>query len=487
MTRRDCLLLSAAMAVSLAGGAAGLGGCAAKPRWPEPELAAMSASGEGVMLHVQVGGGPVDVPDLAASDGATLTRSAAIARAVATHPEIQASLARVRLTFAEAHQARLLPNPILRVALRFPESGGDPVIEAGLSAELLSLLQKPGRIKVADARLRGASAEAVARTLDVLAEAQGRYVAVQALDALALVQQERVKLLARLGGIAESRLRAGEGVRLDVTTLRAQEVELELEIAERAMEQREGRLQLARLIDRPSDEAAWALEPRQATPAAEREEKAWILAALEHRPEIQSRMWELAALGVEVRLAQWALLDGGEVGVASERDGRWSVGPEAAVPLPLLDWGQERQNAATARQSEAAHQLTQARRIVVEEVRRALAAHEAARLMAARAGEQWLPLLEQRQREAESAYRAGQSDVVPLILATQDLQTGRARLIELERRTAEAWIRLHRAVGGPGHAPASLASSAAQSTPAVSSASQPASAPATRPSISANP
>lgn len=453
-----------------------LGGCASRPGWPQPERAAQLAAGTGDAVQFQSDAAAVDGPALDGPSGVLLTRAEAVRQCLATHPGIQATLARVHLASAQAHQARLLPNPVLRVAMRFPEAGGDPVIEAGLSAELLSLLQKPGRVRAADARLRAASAEAVSKVLDVLAEVQSRYAAAQAFDALLPVLRERAKLLARLRDIAESRLRAGEGIRLDVTTLRAQEVELEVEIAERLLEQREARLELARLIGRPSDAAAWALEPGPASPRAsmaEAGEEAWVGVALEHRPEIQARVWELAALGVEVRLAQWAILDGAEAGLDSEHDGRWSVGPETALPLPLFDWGQASRDAARARRAEAAHELTQARRTVVEEVRRALTAYESSRHTAARASEAWLPLLEQRQREAEAVYRAGHSDVIPVILATQDLHAGRARLIESQRRAAEALIRLHRAAGGAGHAPATASTS--------QPANQPATFPSTRP------
>ena len=95
----------------------------------------------------------------------------AVERAMRHDPGLQAALARVRAALAEADQARLLPNPVLSVALRFPEAGaGKPVIEAGLAADLLSVLQQPGRIKAADHRLRAASAEALTTALDLLFE-----------------------------------------------------------------------------------------------------------------------------------------------------------------------------------------------------------------------------------------------------------------------------------------------------------------------------
>src|SRR5436190_15648809 len=57
---------------------------------------------------------PVDV---AAFEG-TLTLQDAVRRAMLHDPRLQAALAQVQVTQADAMQARLLPNPILSVSVR---------------------------------------------------------------------------------------------------------------------------------------------------------------------------------------------------------------------------------------------------------------------------------------------------------------------------------------------------------------------------------
>jgi len=428
-----------------------LAGCQTTPPWPEPERRAAEASGLSDAVVIRVEGAP---DDEAASAPDALTLADALRLALTTHPDIQIAIARVRAAQADAHQERLLPNPVLSVALRFVEGGGSPVVEASLSAELLGLLQKPGRVRAADHRLRAAADDAVTAALDVAAEVQERFVVTQASESLVPLLDERRALTERLLAVAESRLKSGEGTRVDVTTLRAQDTQLTIERLAVEQELRESRLQLARLIGQPSSEAAWKLTPWESPALATDDEAAWIAAALEHRPEIQARMWELAALGVEVKLARWILTEGTEAGVEAERDdGEWSVGPSISSPLPIFDWGQARRELADARRIEAAHQLTQARRVAIEEVRRALVAYRASADAAQRVRNELVPLLEQRTRETESIYRAGQSDVLAFILAQQDLQEGRTRAIELNRRSAEAFVRLQRAVGGAAFAP----------------------------------
>jgi cobalt-zinc-cadmium efflux system outer membrane protein len=426
-----------------------LSGCVSQGIWPQPEQDASTATGLSQPIRFDRTGGVTDLTD---APPQTLTLPAAVEKALTTNPQLQASLARVRSAQAEARQSRLLPNPVLSVAVRYPEGGGKPTIEAGLAADLLSLLQRPGRVSAADHRLRAASAEVVSTALDVLQEVQERYFAVQALDELAPVLEARRALLDRLLNISQSRLRAGEGTQLDVTTLESQRVELDLEIAEKQLELREERLALARLLGQPSGAADWKLtrfDDARTPLVAERD---WIALALERRPEIQARRWEVAALGGDLSAARFAALEGGDVGIDAERDGDWGVGPAVSSPLPIFDWGQARREKLRADRTEALHKLTEERRRVVEEVRRAHVAYGVLANALAQARDRLIPLMQKRLEQAESQYLSGQADITALALAEQELQAARARRIELERRTFEALSRLQRAVGGPGGA-----------------------------------
>lgn len=429
------------------------GGCAGKPDWPNPQRMAADATGVSGAMELRMEGEPDDVePPIEGR----LTMAAAIERSLKHDPGVQIALAKVRVALAEAEQSRLLPNPVLSVVLRWPEGGGSgPTIEAGLAADLVSVLRQPGEIEAADHRLRAAGAEAVTAALDVLAQTQRRMIEVQYHEALTPVFEQRRELLDRLVTLARQRLEAGEGTRLDVTTLEAQRVVLQIELAEHQIERGEARLSLARLIGRPSDESAWDVEPWVMPQASAASESQWVRSALTHRPEIQAAVWRLEALGADARLTRWALFEGLEGGVEGEReDGHWTVGPGATVPLPIFDWGQARRAAAAAALLEAAHELTAVKRGVIEEVRRSHLLHTRLREATAQVREELIPLLQRRLTEAEAALRGGQSDMLALIVAEQELQAGRIQLIELERRTAESWIDLHRAAGGPGRAPA---------------------------------
>jgi outer membrane protein TolC len=382
-----------------------------------------------------------------------ITIEDAVRRALRCSPSVQADIAEVRVALAEARQTRLLPNPVISVAVRLPEGGGTPVIEAGLAADLLSLLLRPRQIRAADNRLRAASAEALTTTLDLVAEVQDRYVTVQSLDAQGAVLEQRRTLLRRLLDLARARVEAGESSRLDVLTLDVERVSLDVEIAQAASARREQRLALARLLGRPSGRTVWQLSPwaPPAAAAATVDEMQWVRAALKHRPEVQAQHWNLAALGDEGAVAGFAAFDSADVGVDAERDnGDWSVGPAIAAPLPLLDWGQQRRAKAEAQRAAARHRLTRTRRQIVEEVRRAVESLAASQAALRRVHTELIPLTEQRVQQAEAAYKNGLADVTAVLLAEQEAQVARSKLIELQQAASSATYRLQRAVGGAG-------------------------------------
>ncbi|MEO6434324.1 MAG: TolC family protein [Tepidisphaeraceae bacterium] len=424
-----------------------LAGCASSPPAPTTDELLRAATGTEDAIVLDVTGGSVDA---AGEPVGILTLAEAVRRSLTTDARIQSALSRVRIAQAQARQSWLWPNPILSVAIRFPEGGGSANIDAGLTADLVSLLQRRGRISVADSRLRAASAEAVTIVLDTLTEVQERYVAVQASDELRATLDARRTINERLLAVAQARLAVQEGTRLDVLTLQSQSVALDGQIAEQELDRHEQRLALSGLIGQPSGGAEWRVTPLRPAAVSIAEASQWLAAAIKNRPEVQSRRWELAALGAEQSLTRFAPGDGAEAGVAAERDPDWSAGPSVALPLPLFDFGQARRVKARAAVIEARHELTQAQRVVIGETRGAHASYLAARANLERVEKQLIPLEQRRRDQAEAQYKAGQTDITTLLIAEQDFATARTRLIQLEQRIAVSLLRLQRAVGGSG-------------------------------------
>jgi len=250
--------------------------------------------------------------------------------------------------------------------------------------------------------------------------------------------------------LANARLEAGEGTRLDVTTVDTQRLEIEAEFANRVLERREERIVLSRLIGQPSGAAGWSVSPWVPPPPIASSEPDWIRAAVEHRPEIQAKRWELSALGAERRLSWLAPFEGLEVGAEAEREEEWSVGPSISTPIPIFDFGQARRERARAAVLEAKHELVRVKRQVIEEVRRAHAAYVATEANLAKVRAELIPLAEQRLEQAQVLYKAGETDTTELFLAEQDLHEAHTRQIELQQKSTLSLIQLERSVGGPG-------------------------------------
>lgn len=439
-------------------------GCQATPR---ADIDASREAGKAAGLSapiefIAIGpeGAPLDEP--AASD-ASLSLAEALRRAVTTDPGIQAAMARVRITMADADQSRLLPNPVLNFVLRW--GPGKPQIEASLTQDFVQALQMPRRSSAADNRLRQSAADAVTVAIDAASEVQERYAAAQASAELVPLLRERLSLLERLMAVAQSRLDAGEGTRSDLATLQAQVVELRVDIDQAVLTERDERVRLARLIGEPSSAAVWTLDAWAAPSMDLQPEARWVDQALQKRPEIQAIMWRLRALGDDEALARLLPWESANAGVDAARDDKFFAGPSVSTPIPIFDTGQARRARVTAEQFEARHDLTLARRKVVEEVRLAYQTLSASSANLERIRIELIPLQESRRELAEAAFRAGQSDVTALFLAEQDLRLTQARAIEVERQAATALVRLQRAVGGPGVASTLTTSLPQQSLP----------------------
>src|SRR5215212_12247418 len=260
-------------------------GCRSTGARADVEKAASHALGFDDAVVFQTEAGALDVLDELPD---TLNLADAVRLTLKHHAGIHAAFARVRAAEADADQARLLPNPILTVVFRFPEGSGKPIIEAGLAADLIQILRRPGSISAADNRLRAASAEAIAAVLDAISELRQTYYAVQSLQASAPLLEARRDLLVRLQELSRSRLEAGEGSRLETTTLDAQRVEVEAELDDLLLDLTEQRLTLARILGQPSSDAEIRVSPWQPPAVKSVRERRWIPAALEGRPELQA-------------------------------------------------------------------------------------------------------------------------------------------------------------------------------------------------------
>jgi len=438
-----------------------LAGCQGPPQTDVTGQAARLTGIEGAISFRDKGRLP---PAAAPSDGA-LTVDQAVRLALWHDPRIAAALARVRGAEADARQSRLLPNPILSFDIRFPEGGGEPITEVIPTEDLVAILQKPAAISAADNRLRESASDAMTTVLDVVSEVETAYASAQSSDTEITAAAERMSAAQKLRDLAQSRLAAGEGTRLDVLTLDSQRLQARADLSDLRLQRLEPRLELARLVGDPRGKADWTLEPWRPGPVAQGSETAWIDAALANRPEILSKLWELRALGDDVSLTNLSALQGDMIGGYGERDKTWTVGPMLTIPIPIFDVGNETRAKAVAQRDAARQELAQQSSEVIEQVRLAYATYAAALDALRQAQGELLPIQQQQRQQAEESYKSGDSDLTTLLQAQSDLQETRSKVAELEEKAAVALVQLRRAVGGAGIA-ATVQDSAPSTGPA---------------------
>jgi len=416
----------------------------------------------------------------------TLTPVQAVRLALAHDPRIQAALARVRVAEADANQARLLPNPILTIDVRWPVASGSTAFEPSISTDLIAILEKPATIAAADNRLRESASNALVVVLDLISEVEQAYSAARAADAQIENAQARQQLLRQLRDIAQKRLDAGDATRLDVLTLDLQLLQSTLDVSDLGLQQETQRMTLARLIGAPLSDGPRHLAPWDAPKQpALADESAWIEAAMHCRPEISAKLWELRAMGDDLKAADLAPLQGDSIGVHAEHDGFWRLGPTITIPIPIFDFGQASKAKLEAQKMAARHDLLEQRREIVQDIRLAHATYVHSMQALADARDKLLPLQRQQIEQARLAYQSGEADLATLLLGETDLQLTQSKMIDLKEKVTVARIKLQRAAGGA--AVADHLAAVPATMPATIPATMPGTAPASQSSTGSTP
>ena len=435
------------MAAGLCAGLGAVIGCTGPVPDHNAEATAAAITGVGDAIVFQNKAQPINE---IIADETKLTLIDAGRLALKNDPEIQAALARVRVAQAGAQQARLLPNPVFNIVVRAHVNGGPAILTPSIAEDLIGILEIPGKSNAADHRLRQSVSNAMTIVLGTLTDVQTKYVEIQTIEASVGILAERKTLMEKLLEVAKARLKSKEGIGLDVTAIEAQILNLETDSDQKNIDLHNARLAMARMIGSPLNKAMWAVEAWVLPPTVSSAQPLWIRAALQNRPEIQAQKWELAALGDDLKLTNFAPWEGATAGIEAERDGGWSLGPAGSTPVPIFDTGWAKKKKASAEVLGARHELTKSQRAVIEQVRRTYDEYAASIKVLARTRDSLIPLQEKRRTQAEAAYKIGETDLTTVLVAQEELQDARIKLVDLQSKTSIAYYNLVRSIGGPG-------------------------------------
>jgi outer membrane protein, heavy metal efflux system len=426
-----------AIVMTVAFGCAGCASMNGAPTRNDVDDAIRGRTAAGIRLDSQV----AVPPDVNLADG--LTQEEAVAVALWNSPSFLVTLTDLGIARADLAEAGLLRNPIL--SLLFPV--GPKQLEFTLQFPFEVLWQRPARVDAARINAQAIGQRLVWDALSLVAQVRAAHAdAITAERRLALATQN-AELTRRLSDITDARLRAGDISDLEARAPRTDASRTDV-VRRAAQHDRDlARLTLTALLglDRAPTElqlsAAYDMQP---CPVDDNRVKD----ALASRPDVRAA--ELAIESAAAR-ARWersraftliGLLDANGEG----REG-FEIGPGVNVDIPVFNRNQGGAARATVEIERASRLYALARANVIADVRsagvRVAQAQEAL--------DAWstdiVPSLETEQRQAESAYGAGEVPLFNVLDVSRRLVDGRTRQLEAEADLFRARISLERAIG----------------------------------------
>ena len=416
--------------------------CAATGRAPDRSTVDAAIRSRG-LSGIRVEGTAPLPPDTSIDDG--LTSQEAVAIALWNSPSFQATLANLGIARADLVEAGLLRNPIF--SLLFP--WGPKQLEWTLQFPFEALWQRPRRVAAAQLNAQAVGERLVWDALTLVAQTRAAHAEALIADRRLQLTIEITDLVQRLTGITEARLRAGDISELEARSARTDAARVQ--VVRRAVEHDRNlaRLTLAAIIG--LDLVGEQLRPvpsEGVDPAACGTDAARLEDALASRPDVRA-----AEIGIEAaaQRARWersrvvtlfGILDangGGAEGFES--------GPGVGFEVPLFSRNQGGIGRADAEVERASRQYAAVRAQVVSDVRSAAVRAQQAEQAISAWRSEIVPSLEVEQRQAESAYQAGEIPLFMLLDVSRRLVDGRMRLLDAEADLQRATIALERSIG----------------------------------------
>ena len=418
-------------------------GCATLGGAPSPADVDTAIRARTADRGIRLGGEQPLPPDVNLEDG--VTQEEAVAVALWNSPSFQATLSDLGVARADLAEAGLLRNPILSLLFPF----GPKQLEFTLQYPFEALWQRPSRVAAARLNAQAIGERLVWDALTLVAQVRTAHADAVIADRRLALAAENADLVRRLADIIDARLRAGDISELEARAPRTDAAQADLVRRGAEHDRNLARLTLTALLG--LDRAADQLQPRQSaaydSPPCPVDD-ARLKDALAARPDVRAA--ELAIEAAAAR-ARWersrvfnliGILDAN--GSGSEG---FEMGPGVGLDLPIFTRNQGAIARAAVEIERASHVYAAARAQVIADVRSA-GEHEA---QAQQALDAWsveiVPSLETEQRQADSAYRAGEIPLFNVLDVGRRLIDGRMRQLDAEAALSRARISLERAIG----------------------------------------
>jgi len=392
------------------------------------------------------------IESAAAWDPATpLTAEVAVAASLARSPELRVRVEAVVRSRADLVQAGLLPNPMLSLTLGFPIAGADggTTITASLVENLAAVLAAGRKKEAAAADLEQAVLRLSDEAVAAAAQARALHARVVFADQAAALAAENAGLVQQALDLTQKRMDAGEASRLDLNRVRVLLLQARVEVSQLRAEADAARRELLARMGIPDADAAFAIAPPSDSSTGLPDEPTIIRLAATCRLDVAAALAGADAAAKRAGVAERSRFDL-EAGADYERDenGRDTLGPSIAVPIPIFDTGEARLAAARADARAAAHEAEAVRQRAIGQARGAWVRANADAGAAAAFAAEIVRLADDNFALARQAYDAGEEDLTVLLETQRSSIASRLELLKLSERASRSRIELGRAVGG---------------------------------------
>ncbi|MDW7712127.1 MAG: TolC family protein [Deferrisomatales bacterium] len=305
-----------------------------------------------------------------------LTADAAARIALLNDPALQAAYEELGVAQADVVRAALLPNPTVAASVRFPDvEPRRPNWDLGVSQSLLDVLLLPARRALAEEQFEGVKLEIADRALATAAGAKRAYYEVLGAAQVAASRAQAAEAASLALELARRTHGAGNLSDLELARERDRAAAVRVAWVRAEGELAGAREALNRRLGLWGRQTGWTLpagfpELPGAEPPLDRLESEAVVSRLDLAAARIAVGVRARALGLT---ADWRWLGSLELGAGAEREtgGRWLVGPNASVELPLFHQRQPQLAAAEARLRQSRHQLAALAVRVRSEVREA--------------------------------------------------------------------------------------------------------------------
>jgi cobalt-zinc-cadmium efflux system outer membrane protein len=276
-----------------------------------------------------------------------LTATSAVRIALLNNRELLGTLEDIGVSAADLREAGLWKNPSVELSVRFPDrSPRVPNWEEGIAFDLLDLLVRPLRKRVAADQLAAAQLRVADEILRVVAETKQAVYTLQADAGILAYRKSIVEIENSTLELTQRQHSAGNISDVSLAQQQAAYNSARLEFSLAENDQREHREKLNRLLGLWGADTAWTINGQlPKMPEADVPLRGLESLAVAQRLDLGAAQMELASVVRALGLTKkYRYLGALSFGVDSERDpDRTTVtGPRLSLELPLFNQGQAR-------------------------------------------------------------------------------------------------------------------------------------------------